>query len=139
MKRQHIFFLNNSPILFWLVCDVRFSMLKMNSRYFAQADNWIDTRQESNPEFGTVCHIPMYPTFCPRTRDVIFEAAQALGMENIHLKGTIVTIEGPRFSTRAESLMFRAWGADVINMTTVPEVRNELEKSYQLTKEQDQF
>ena len=39
------------------------------------------------------------------------------------MKGTIVTVEGPRFSTRAESLMFRAWGADVINMTTVPEVR----------------
>ena len=38
-------------------------------------------------------------------------------------KGTIVTVEGPRFSTKAESLMFRAWGADVINMTTVPEVR----------------
>lgn len=70
----------------------------------------------------------MHPTFCPRTRDVIFEAAQALGMENIHLKGTIVTVEGPRFSTKAESLMFRAWGADVINMTTVPEVRNTMQK-----------
>jgi len=44
------------------------------------------------------------------------------------LKGTIVTVEGPRFSTKAESLMFRAWGADVINMTTVPEVRNTMQK-----------
>ncbi|MEQ2202872.1 hypothetical protein XENOCAPTIV_018677 [Xenoophorus captivus] len=35
---------------------------------------------------------------------------------------TMLTIEGPRFSSRAESLMFRQWGADVINMTTVPEV-----------------
>ena len=42
-------------------------------------------------------------------------------------KGTIVTVEGPRFSTKAESLMFRAWGADVINMTTVPEVRKKKE------------
>jgi hypothetical protein len=37
-------------------------------------------------------------------------------------KGTMVTVEGPRFSTKAESHMFRMWGADVINMTTVPEV-----------------
>ena len=39
-----------------------------------------------------------------------------------HLPGTVVTIEGPRFSSKAESRMFRLWGADVINMTTVPEV-----------------
>ena len=38
------------------------------------------------------------------------------------ISGTVVTIEGPRFSTRAESFMFRSWKADVINMTTVPEV-----------------
>lgn len=40
----------------------------------------------------------------------------------MHDKGTAVTIEGPRFSSKAESLMFRQWGGDVINMTTVPEV-----------------
>ena len=38
-----------------------------------------------------------------------------------HEKGTVVTIEGPRFSTKAESHMFRAWGADVINMSIAPE------------------
>ena len=38
-----------------------------------------------------------------------------------HNKGTTVTIEGPRFSTKAESLLFRQWGADIVNMTTVPE------------------
>ena len=47
-------------------------------------------------------------------------------------KGTVVTIEGPRFSTRAESNMFRFWGADVINMSTSPEaiLANELEIPY---------
>lgn len=40
----------------------------------------------------------------------------------IQEKGTVITIEGPRFSSRSESRMFRQWGADVINMTTVPEV-----------------
>ncbi|KAK2119845.1 hypothetical protein P7K49_001231 [Saguinus oedipus] len=49
------------------------------------------------------------------------ETAKKLGLR-CHSKGTMVTIEGPRFSSRAESFMLRTWGADVINMTTVPEV-----------------
>jgi 5'-methylthioadenosine phosphorylase len=40
---------------------------------------------------------------------------------HLHTKGTVVTIEGPRFSTRAESRMFRNWGADIINMSSAPE------------------
>lgn len=39
-----------------------------------------------------------------------------------HAKGTVVTVEGPRFSSKAESLLFQNWGCDIINMTTVPEV-----------------
>uniref|UniRef100_A0A8C8TKN5 S-methyl-5'-thioadenosine phosphorylase n=1 Tax=Peromyscus maniculatus bairdii TaxID=230844 RepID=A0A8C8TKN5_PERMB len=68
-----------------------------------------------------VCHIPMAEPFCPKTREVLIETAKKLGLQ-CHSKGTIVTIEGPRFSSRAESFIFRTWGADVINMTTVPEV-----------------
>ncbi|XP_021567776.1 S-methyl-5'-thioadenosine phosphorylase [Carlito syrichta] len=68
-----------------------------------------------------VCHIPMAEPFCPKTREVLTETAKKLGLR-CHSKGTMVTIEGPRFSSRAESFMFRTWGADVINMTTVPEV-----------------
>lgn len=49
------------------------------------------------------------------------DVAKKLGIK-CHSKGTMITIEGPRFSSRAESLMFRSWGGDVINMTTVPEV-----------------
>lgn len=52
---------------------------------------------------------------------VLLEVARTLGVK-CHPRGTMITIEGPRFSSRAESLMFRQWGADVINMTTVPEV-----------------
>lgn len=52
---------------------------------------------------------------------VLVEVAQTLGIK-CHVRGTMLTIEGPRFSSRSESLMFRQWGADVINMTTVPEV-----------------
>ncbi|KAK2852192.1 hypothetical protein Q7C36_007393 [Tachysurus vachellii] len=68
-----------------------------------------------------VSHIPMAEPFCSRTREVLSEAARSLGV-SFHVSGTMVCIEGPRFSSRAESLMFRQWGADVINMTTVPEV-----------------
>lgn len=68
-----------------------------------------------------VCHIPMAEPFCSRTREVLLEVARSLGVK-CHARGTMMTIEGPRFSSRAESLMFRQWGADVINMTTVPEV-----------------
>uniref|UniRef100_A0A668UH08 Purine nucleoside phosphorylase n=1 Tax=Oreochromis aureus TaxID=47969 RepID=A0A668UH08_OREAU len=68
-----------------------------------------------------VCHVPMAEPFCNKTREVLVEVARSLGVK-CHVRGTMLTIEGPRFSSRAESLMFRQWGADVINMTTVPEV-----------------
>jgi adenine phosphoribosyltransferase len=50
----------------------------------------------------------------------MLEASAELGLKT-HPRGTVVTIEGPRFSTRAESHMFRAWGADIINMSVAPE------------------
>ncbi|XP_075443759.1 S-methyl-5'-thioadenosine phosphorylase [Ascaphus truei] len=68
-----------------------------------------------------VCHIPMADPFCSKTREVLIDISKKLGIK-CHSKGTMIIIEGPRFSSRAESLMFRLWGADVINMTTVPEV-----------------
>lgn len=68
-----------------------------------------------------ICHLPMEPAFCERTRGTLLAAADALGLK-IHPRGTCVTIEGPRFSSKSESVMFRSWAADVVNMTTVPEV-----------------
>jgi len=68
-----------------------------------------------------VCHIPMEPAFCPSLRALVAEKAKELGFP-ICEGGTVVTIQGPRFSSKAESHMFRLWGADVVNMTTVPEV-----------------
>ena len=52
---------------------------------------------------------------------MLVETAKKLGLK-CHDRGTTVTIEGPRFSSKAESVMFRGWGCDVVNMTTVPEV-----------------
>jgi 5'-methylthioadenosine phosphorylase len=68
-----------------------------------------------------VIHTPMSEPFCGDLRCLLVKSAKELKLSH-HPKGTVITIEGPRFSTKAESHMFRAWGADVINMSTVPEV-----------------
>ncbi|KAK3782520.1 hypothetical protein RRG08_061750 [Elysia crispata] len=68
-----------------------------------------------------ICHVPMNEPFCPKTRALLACSIKALGY-SFHEKGTMVTIEGPRFSTRAESKLFHQWGVDVVNMSTVPEV-----------------
>ncbi len=76
-------------------------------------------------------HAPMADPFDRKLRELIIFTARSIGLK-IHEKGTIVTIEGPRFSTRAESKMFRIWGADIINMSIAPEVilANELGLPY---------
>lgn len=76
-------------------------------------------------------HTPMADPFDCYLRSKLIESAFHLGIK-VFERGTVVTIEGPRFSTRAESNMFRMWGADVINMSTAPEVilANELEIPY---------
>lgn len=90
---------------------------------FVILDQFIDRTTKRQQTFyeGRVCHIPMVEPFCPKLREVIYKTAIELGIAS-HAKGTAVTIEGPRFSTKAESYLFRSWGADVVNMTTVPEV-----------------
>jgi len=79
-----------------------------------------------------VVHTPMSEPFDENMRKKLIETAQKLGYRH-HEKGTMITIEGPRFSTKAESHMFRSMGADLINMSTVPEasLANELEIPYQ--------
>ena len=87
-------------------------------------DQFIDrtTKRASTFYDGTqICHIPMAEPFCPYVRKLLSDSAAALQLSH-HNKGTVITIEGPRFSTKAESHMFRLLGGDVINMTTVPEV-----------------
>jgi len=74
-----------------------------------------------------VVHTPMAEPFCPNLRDLLTKSAYQMGIPH-HANKTVITIEGPRFSTRAESHMFRGWNADVINMSTVPEVNLAREK-----------
>ncbi len=82
-------------------------------------------------EHGKMAHTPMADPFDENLRKILIETAKESNLV-YHPKGTVVTIEGPRFSTRAESHMFRSWGADLINMTLSPEVilANEAEIPY---------
>jgi len=78
-------------------------------------------------EPGKMKHTSMPDPFDEKLRNLIVSSAENVGIK-IHPKGTVITIEGPRFSTRAESKMFRMWGADIINMSVAPEaiLANEL-------------
>jgi 5'-methylthioadenosine phosphorylase len=78
-------------------------------------------------EKGQLKHTSMADPFDSMLRNLLITTAEEMGLK-IHKQGTIITIEGPRFSTRAESGMFRLWGADIVNMSIAPEaiLANEL-------------
>ncbi|MFO7880007.1 MAG: S-methyl-5'-thioadenosine phosphorylase [Bacteroidota bacterium] len=101
------------------------------------ADQFIDFTRLRKLSFfdsfpaGDMKHTAMAEPFDAGIRKKLAEIAGKLGHAH-HTSGTIITIEGPRFSTRAESHMFRAWGADLINMSIAPEaiLANEAELPY---------
>ena len=71
---------------------------------------------------GIVAHIPFAEPFCSKLSQVLYQSAQAAGA-TVYPKGTFVVMEGPAFSTRAESQLYRSWGADLIGMTALPEAK----------------
>jgi 5'-methylthioadenosine phosphorylase len=77
-------------------------------------------RQRTFFEGGLVAHIGVADPFCPALSGDVFEAVAATGAK-VHKGGAFITIEGSRFSTKAESNTFRAWGMSIIGMTTSPE------------------
>lgn len=87
-----------------------------------------------DPQAGTgglVAHVSVADPFCAFLSDICYRAVQATAA-TAHLGGNFVTVEGPRFSTKAESRVFRSWGMDIIGMTTTPEAQlaREAEMSY---------
>ncbi|EFO26651.1 S-methyl-5'-thioadenosine phosphorylase MTAP [Loa loa] len=68
-----------------------------------------------------VCHIPMHPAYNEKLRQVLISSAEELKYK-FFKTGTALCIEGPRYSSRAESEVYRGWNADIINMTVCPEV-----------------
>lgn len=92
---------------------------------FVIVDQFIDFTRLRAVSFDDVFpaggrHTPMPDPFDENIRMAMIQSAKELSI-NHHERGTVITIEGNRFSTRAESHMFRAWGADVINMSVAPE------------------
>ena len=88
-------------------------------------DQLIDrTRHRISSFFGEgiVVHIPFADPFCPVLSGILFEAAGEAGA-TAHPRGTLVVMEGPAFSTRAESRLYRSWGVDIIGMTALPEAK----------------
>ncbi|MHB1361170.1 MAG: S-methyl-5'-thioadenosine phosphorylase [Thermoleophilia bacterium] len=88
-------------------------------------DQFIDrTRQRRSTFFGDGCvaHISFADPVCSALTRVVAEAARAAGA-TVHEGGTYVCMEGPQFSTRAESLVYRSWGVDVIGMTNLQEAK----------------
>ena len=101
---------------------------------FVILDQFVDRtkwRDDTYYEGSQVCHISVADPFCNELRSVFINSAKELGL-TAHDTGTYVCIQGPRFSTRAESRLYKSWGMDVIGMTLFPEVAlaRELEMCY---------
>jgi 5'-methylthioadenosine phosphorylase len=92
---------------------------------FVIVDQFIDRTTRRAPSFfgpGCVAHVSLADPTCPRLSALAAEAGRAQGL-TIHQGATYLAMEGPQFSTRAESRMYRTWGADVIGMTGMSEAR----------------
>ncbi len=92
---------------------------------FVLVDQFIDcttARARSFFDAGVVAHVSMADPCCSRLQDAIEEAAGAAGI-SITRGGTYLAMEGPQFSSRAESQLYRSWGCDVIGMTNMPEAK----------------
>ncbi|MCQ8277244.1 S-methyl-5'-thioadenosine phosphorylase [Acetobacteraceae bacterium KSS8] len=93
--------------------------------HFVIIDQFIDrsfAREKSFFDDGLVAHVSMADPLCPRIGDVLEQQARALGLP-VSRGGTYLVMEGPQFSTRAESNLYRSWGCDVIGMTNMPEAK----------------
>jgi 5'-methylthioadenosine phosphorylase len=87
-------------------------------------DQFIDLTKRREYSFydgGQVAHVSLADPFCDELRTAAVKARRRLSLA-AHDRGTYVCVEGPRFSTRAESALYKSWGAHVIGMTLVPEV-----------------
>jgi 5'-methylthioadenosine phosphorylase len=93
--------------------------------HFVIVDQFIDrsfAREKSFFGQGCVAHVSMAHPVCPQIGDVLQEAARALGLP-VSRGGTYLVMEGPQFSTKAESELYRSWGCSVIGMTNMPEAK----------------
>jgi 5'-methylthioadenosine phosphorylase len=126
----------------WIIASGAVGSLReeIAPRDLAIADQLIDRTVHRTSSFfaetGAAVHVEMAEPFCEKLRQLLLEAAKGtnLGGARVHERATYVCMEGPAFSTRAESLMHRQWGGDLIGMTAMPEAKlaREAEISYAL-------
>ncbi|MBR9824727.1 MAG: S-methyl-5'-thioadenosine phosphorylase [Alphaproteobacteria bacterium] len=93
--------------------------------HFVIIDQYVDRTRERARSFfeeGCIAHVPMADPVCSRLSQLVYDAAGQAGVEATK-GGTYLVMEGPQFSTRAESELYRSWGLDVIGMTNMPEAR----------------
>lgn len=98
---------------------------EMAPGHFVAVDQFIDHTTGRERSFfgpGLVAHVSLADPVCSRLSRLAAQAANEAGA-TVHLGGCYIAIEGPQFSTRAESHLFRGFGADVIGMTAMPEAR----------------
>jgi 5'-methylthioadenosine phosphorylase len=101
---------------------------------FVVCDQFVDRthgRKDTFYEGPETTHVSAADPYCPELRTILVETARELGIA-VRDRGTVVVVQGPRFSTRAESVWFQSVGWDVINMTAYPEgyLARELELCY---------
>jgi 5'-methylthioadenosine phosphorylase len=92
---------------------------------FLAADQFIDRTFARSKTFfgdGMVAHVSMARPVCSRFSALAADAAEAVGAK-VHRGGTYIAMEGPQFSSLAESKLYRQWGCDVIGMTAMPEAK----------------
>lgn len=111
----------------WIISVAAVGSMKdhIHPRDFVFPDQLIDrTRGRKDTFFGegVVAHISFADPICTALSDVVAKAAGEAGAK-VHRGGTYICIEGPAFSTRAESLLYRSWGVDVIGMTNYQEAK----------------
>jgi len=93
--------------------------------HFVIVDQYVDRTQGRPRSFfeeGCIAHVPMADPVCARLSAAAYDAARASDID-VTMGGTYLVMEGPQFSTRAESHLYRSWGLDVIGMTNMPEAR----------------
>ncbi len=95
--------------------------------HFVVPDQAIDRTKGIRPstffEDGIVGHIPFSDPLSPELAHIVAQAAQESSGTTVHVGGTYCCMEGPQFSTKAESELYRSWGCDIIGMTLLPEAK----------------
>ena len=99
---------------------------ELKPTHFCVIDQFVDRTNQARPNTffgdGIVAHIQFAHPLCPELRKVIYQSGQAIAAP-MHMGGTYVNMEGPAFSTLAESMLYKSWGMDVIGMTQMNEAR----------------